>query len=351
MKALFYKMIVSLLKNYNRFYFKRLRVYGLENIPKKGGLLFSPNHQNAFLDPVLVGTTCKSEVTSLTRGDVFVKPFNWFLSALKMLPVYRIRNGYSNLKKNNPIFEHCQEILGKEENVMMFSEGRHHNEYFLQRLSKGSSRLALQAQAKFPESLIYIIPVGINYSHHQRPWQEVHVVYGAPILVSDFLESYMTNESITINQLREKLEAEMQACLWIPRKEERYFEQKKYINYKNTKLGFSELKEQLNTDPQKLKVSKDGGALIHLIVGILSIPNIIPLLVVRKVVSLFPDVVFHNSMKYIVGLFMFAFWWKIILFTGCYFFGMSTAIGLISISILSLYLRQLLVTVYFSKQS
>ena len=91
MKALFYKIIILLLKSYNRFYFRRIRIYGQEHIPKKGGVIFSPNHQGAFLDPLLVGTSCGSKVTSLTRSDVFGGPFQWFLDALKMLPVYRIR--------------------------------------------------------------------------------------------------------------------------------------------------------------------------------------------------------------------------------------------------------------------
>ena len=348
MKTLFYKIILFLLKGYNLFYFKRIRVYGLENIPKKGGLLFSPNHQNAFLDPILVGTSCGSEVTSLTRSDVFGGPFQWFLDALKMLPVYRIRNGFGNLKKNNPIFDHCKELLGNGKKMMMFSEGKHHNEYFLQRLSKGSSRLALQAQEKFPESVIYIIPVGINYSHHQRPWQEVHVVYGTPILVSDFLKSYKKNNSVTTNLLRETLEREMQSCLWIPENDASYFKKKKYIHLQNTKIGFSKLREQLNLNPEKLKTAKKGGPFLLFLVALLSIPNIIPLIALRKVIGLFSDVVFHNSMKYLVGLFMFFFWWKILIFSGIYFYGIPAGIVLFMGSVVSLYLRQIIISRFFS---
>ena len=38
--------------------------------------------------------------------------------------------------------------------MLMFSEGGHHDEYFLQRLSKGSSRLIYQAQKQFPNLLL-----------------------------------------------------------------------------------------------------------------------------------------------------------------------------------------------------
>ena len=89
----------------SHFYFRKIKIYGLENIPKEGGVLFSPNHQGAFLDPLLVGCNIPKRVTSLTRSDVFGGPFQWFLDALSMLPVYRIRNGYASLKKNEAIFE------------------------------------------------------------------------------------------------------------------------------------------------------------------------------------------------------------------------------------------------------
>lgn len=348
MKALFYKFILLLLKNYNRFYFRRIRIYGQEHIPKKGGVIFSPNHQGAFLDPLLVGTSCGSKVTSLTRSDVFGGPFQWFLDALKMLPVYRIRDGYSSLRKNAAIFDRCHQILGKGDHMMMFSEGSHHNEYYLQRLSKGSSRLALEAQEKFPDSTIYIVPVGINYSHHQLPWQEVHIVYGKPILVGNFLEAFNENRSATINQLREVLKREMKACLWLPENEEHYLQKKKYINLENTKLGFYKLREQLLLDPKHLKTIENKGSIGQFWISLFSLPNLLPLIGIGWVVKLFPDIVFHNSIKYMAGLFIFAFWWKILIFSGTYIYGISIGISLFIGSIFFLYLRQMLISKYKS---
>jgi len=348
MKALFYKFILLLLKNYNRFYFRRIRIYGQEQIPKKGAVLFSPNHQGAFLDPLLVGTSCGSKVTSLTRSDVFGGPFQWFLDALKMLPVYRIRDGYSSLRKNAAVFARCHEILGKGDHMMMFSEGSHHNEYYLQRLSKGSSRLVLEAQEKFPDSTLYVVPVGINYSHHQLPWQEVHIVYGKPILVGDFLQAFNENRSATINQLRANLEHEMKACLWLPENDEQYVQKKKYINLANTKLGFTKLKELLALDPKQLKTIENKGSVGPFWINLLSLPNILPLVGIRRVLKLFPDIVFHNSIKYIVGLFVFVFWWKILIFSGAYFYDTPTGISLFIGSLFFLYLRQVMISKYKS---
>lgn len=109
MKRFFYYFIKVTIKWASHCYFRKIKVYGLENIPKDGGILFSPNHQGAFLDPLLVGCNLPKTVTSLTRSDLFGGPLQWFMDALKMLPVYRIRNGYSNLKKKWGYFWKLQE--------------------------------------------------------------------------------------------------------------------------------------------------------------------------------------------------------------------------------------------------
>ena len=79
------------------------------------------------------------------------------------------------------IFNNCRNLLSKKQWIMMFSEADHHNEYYLQKLSKGSSRLAYESQLESGEIPIYIMPVGINYGHHQKPRCDLHIVFGEPI--------------------------------------------------------------------------------------------------------------------------------------------------------------------------
>ena len=110
---------------------------GKENIPHEGAILFSPNHQNALLDPLLVGTTTGKSIYSLTRSDVFGGPLQWFFDAMQTLPIYRIRDGYDQLKKNQAVFEQCYTLLGDKKHMMMFSEGMHHGEYYLLQLVCG----------------------------------------------------------------------------------------------------------------------------------------------------------------------------------------------------------------------
>jgi hypothetical protein len=61
---------------------------------------------------------------------------------------------------------------------------------------------------------------------------------------------------------------------------------------------------------------------------------------VRKVVGLFSDVVFHNAIKYLFGLIIFAIWWVILLLFGIYFEGIYLGLSLFIGSVVLLYLRQ-----------
>ncbi len=339
MKNIFYFTIKYLLRYYNQIFFREIKVYGYENIPADGGVLFSPNHQGAFLDPLLVGSMTPKKITSLTRSDVFGGPLQWFLDAFQMLPIYRIRNGYSNLKKNDEIFEKCYKILGKGKFLLMFSEGGHHDEYFLQRLSKGSSRLAYNAQLENLGKKIYLQPMGLNYGHHRQVRCDLHIVYGKPIEIAKEINSKLS-EAENINKIREELQNRMRDCLWLPDKTENYQIQKEHINRLTTILEFKMLKKVLASNydqlPKRRKLSSTRGFFALL----LTIPNFIPIWITRKVIGKFDDVVFISSMKYAMGVFFFPVWWFLSSIPIAYSLGNSAMTYYLLICISTIFIRQ-----------
>ena len=339
MKNIFYFTIKYLLRYYNQIFFRNIKIYGYENIPTEGGVLFSPNHQGAFLDPLLVGSMTPKKITSLTRSDVFGGPLQWFLDAFQMLPVYRIRNGYSNLKKNDEIFDKCYNILGGGKFLLMFSEGGHHNEYFLQRLSKGSSRLAYNAQLKNPEKKIYLQPMGLNYGHHRQVRCDLHIVYGKPIDIAAEIDSKLS-EAENINKIREELQNRMRECLWLPDKTENYKIQKEKINRLSTQLEFQKLRLMLKSNFQQLPKRRKLSIGRSFFVSILTIPNFIPIWITRKIIGKFKDVVFISSMKYAMGVFFFPFWWLLSSIPIAYLLGNPTMTIYLLICISSIFARQ-----------
>lgn len=347
MKKSFYHFIRVVLGIYNHFYFNRFRVVGRENIPQDGAVLFSPNHQNALMDPLLVGTTCQKSVHSLTRSDVFGGPLQWFLDAMQTLPIYRIRDGYGQLKKNDAVFERCFALLEEKKHVMMFSEGRHHPEYYLLQLSRGSSRLALSAQLRTPDTPVYLQPVGLNYGNHLHARHNCVVVYGKALDLRNYLVGYRQSAAQGINAVRNDLQNAMEECLWIPKKEAKYLEKKTLINWKNTRLSFRELKKRLAVQPQTLSPRTKKNHLIqHVLIAALTFPNLPAHLCLYALRKQFNDPVFHGSINYLGGLVIFVLWWVVTcLFTQINMGGMY-ALGYFIFALSTLYFRQYLIVRY-----
>ena len=311
MKKIFYAIIRFILSKYNFFYFRNFKIIGKENIPTNGAVLFSPNHQNALLDPLLVGTTAGKSIYSLTRSDVFGGPLQWFLDAMQTIPVYRIRDGYDKLKNNQEVFERCYTLLSNKQNMMMFSEGKHHDQYYLLNLSKGSSRLALEAQLRSPQHPIYLQPVGINYGNHLHARHDCTVVYGNAINVQDYLSNYQEHPARGLKKLRNTLQLEMEGCLWYPKNDSSYFAKKVYINRKNTPQPFDQLKTALQKNTPNLALPTKELFVYKILIALFSFVNLPAHLAVKCIVNQFDDVVFHGSIRYLGGLVIFLLWWTI----------------------------------------
>jgi len=170
-------------------YHKKIAVYGVQNIPKDKPVLFLPNHQSALLDVFLVATDFSRKPYFLTRSDVFGKPvLNAFFKYLRMIPVYRIRDGRDTLTKNDAIFDACAQVLTKGEAVTMFPEANHNLRRRVRPLSKGFTRVLFKALELSPELDIQIVPVGLNYSHALGFPDTVAVYYGQPIAVQELYD-------------------------------------------------------------------------------------------------------------------------------------------------------------------
>ncbi|MFA5114993.1 MAG: lysophospholipid acyltransferase family protein [Candidatus Omnitrophota bacterium] len=54
--------------------FFRFKVYGLENVPPKGGFILASNH-TSYLDPVALGVASPRALNFMARHDLFFNPF------------------------------------------------------------------------------------------------------------------------------------------------------------------------------------------------------------------------------------------------------------------------------------
>lgn len=189
MRNFWYKTVRIYIKTGLFFLFKKVSVYGKENIPKKGAVIFIGNHQNALIDALLIPTTNSRNIYFLTRASVFkIGIVSQILRSLNMIPVFRIRDGVRNMEKNAEVFEQCVEILKKEKAIQIFAEGEHHLERRIVSLKKGFAHIILRTLQKYPNLAIYIVPVGINYDSHVNFPSSTTVYYGKPILANQFID-------------------------------------------------------------------------------------------------------------------------------------------------------------------
>lgn len=151
------------------------------------GRLFAVNHNNSFLDALLVASQLPFRMHFLVRGDALRGKLGWFLiKYFNMLPIWREREGRENLKSNYSTFERCQELWSRRGSVMIFTEGLCENDWHLKPFPKGTARLVWQAHEA--GLALDIIPTGVNYAHFEGPGKQCEIYYGEPMPYADLLE-------------------------------------------------------------------------------------------------------------------------------------------------------------------
>lgn len=209
---------------HNEVFYRKIIVLGRENINPEDHIIFAPNHQNALMDALAVLFTHKGQPVFLARADIFKrKAIASFLYFLKILPVYRIRDGYSALRGNDEIFEKTIDVLKNKNGLVILPEGDHAGFRRLRKLKKGICRVAFQAGEATGFKLdIQIIPVGIEFSDYSRFRQVLTVVYGKPIEVSRYNKLYTEAPEKAHNELRSRLSTELKKVMVHIESEEDY---------------------------------------------------------------------------------------------------------------------------------
>lgn len=200
---------------HNNVFYRKVIICGRENINPDDTNIFAPNHQNALMDALAVLYTHSGQPVFLARSDIFRKKLiASFLYFLKILPVYRIRDGFSSLKGNDEIFGKTIDVLRNKNGLVILPEGDHAGFRRLRQLKKGICRIAFQAEEASGFNLaIKIIPVGLEFTNYTRYRQVLTVVYGKPIEVSEYYNIYRDNPEKALNELRARLSDEMKKVM------------------------------------------------------------------------------------------------------------------------------------------
>lgn len=310
----FYAFLKLFIRLTLKVYFSKIEIVGIKNLSADSPLIITPNHQNAFLDALIIGSFSPIPIHFITRSDVFTWWSRPLLHAMNMMPIYRIRDGYSTLSQNDAVFEACRGLFKQKKSILIFAEGNHGEHHYLRPLTKGAARLALQSQLAMEEDL-KIVPIGLNYFRHTLPKSKVSMIVGSPISVKEYVAAYQQNSGTGLINMRNAISLGMKSTLVIPEPVENYEEHRQAIFRKeNEGLSFKELKNITvsSTSFQQIAPSK------HRLSKIL---NPLPFLIIWKVLSGIKDIVFYSSLKFGIGLIVFPLWWIGSFFTGQWLLG------------------------------
>ena len=203
----------KLVKKYVSFAFKRFYgefiVVGRENIPTNGPVIFAPNHNNALMDALAVHAVVPSKlpIVFLARSDIFKsKIVVSILQFMKIMPIFRMRDGVENLGKNAEIFDRCVEVLEHNKALGIMPEGNQEMELNIRPLVKGIFRVAFAAQQKIGDrQSVKIVPIGMDYGDVVKVGKHIIISIGKPIDVADYLPEYNENQVSATNKIKNKL--------------------------------------------------------------------------------------------------------------------------------------------------
>lgn len=204
------------------FYFRRIVFQHRRSIPDGEPVILIANHAASFLDAMLLAVLMNRPVHFFARSDIFRKPLaNRMLRKFRMIPIYNVEHGKSDLVRNEETFAEGEAVLNNRGLLLIFPEGISRVERIMLPLKKGTARVALQTESKRDFQLgLKVIPVGINYSRH-RFRSDVLISAGAPTLVSDYASMYLENPAKAITRLTRELEEKFSRTIFFVRQPER----------------------------------------------------------------------------------------------------------------------------------
>lgn len=242
---------------HNKIFYKKIYVLNAKNIPNNKPLIFTANHQNALMDALALLFNIKKQLVFMARADMFnnkiIAPILYFL---KILPIFRIRDGVEAVKKNDSIFNKTVEVIAGNNGLVILPEGNHAGVHHLRPLKKGFARIAFQTEAAHNFTMhIHIVPVGIEYSNYEDCRSTLIVNFGRAISVKDYEQQYRESPVHAINALKEKLSERIREVM-LNIDSKRFYSLFDQLRHIYRKKMFSILSIQEQTHPNALKADQ-----------------------------------------------------------------------------------------------
>lgn len=313
------------------FYFRQWQVVGRENVPAQGPLIYIANHQNAFLDAILMTCAAERSPFYLARAGVFSKPWAArLLSLVHIKPIYRFRDGFSTLKNNDVVMQDCVDLMKQNEVILLFPEGNHNEPWSLRAFQKGFARLAMLYRNQTNGAPLHIVPMGIHYTQHHNFNSRVLVSVGKALSVNQIVSVEKT-ERENLDALVAAGQHAVQQLVLDIKPESEYHARQQYL-VENRRYQ-ADMYDQFNADkevasqfPSKQNSVAQPGVLYKAFAAVLRVlvfaTHGLPYWGISNLIkSKIKDPQFISSVKYAVGIFGIPLYYTILFFLGITVFG------------------------------
>jgi len=196
-------------------FYGKVEFKGQENIPRGEPVIFAPNHQNALMDALIILFASPQDMVFLARADIFSGRFMaFFINSMKVLPVFRQRDGASELGKNEDVFDVSVDTLKHRHFMAIMPEGNHGHQRRLRPFGKGIFRIGFTAQEEHgTKPFVKIVPAGIDMGDYEKQNASLLITFGEPIELSQYWEQYEEAAPRAINAAKKDLIAGMKPVM------------------------------------------------------------------------------------------------------------------------------------------
>ncbi|MCI0416003.1 lysophospholipid acyltransferase family protein, partial [bacterium] len=187
-----------------KIFFREIVIEGKENLPDAGPVLFTPNHPNALLDPLLIQLCSrKFRVRFVAKATLFKIPiFASILRAVDAIPVVR-RIDVNAEMDYTQFFSSCVDALQNGDSIAIFPEGRSLPQPYLAPMRTGPARLFFLAHEKSIN--VHVVPVGLNYERGSIFRSAVQISIAPPVNTGPFEEEYSQNPTPAVRNLTDEI--------------------------------------------------------------------------------------------------------------------------------------------------
>jgi 1-acyl-sn-glycerol-3-phosphate acyltransferase len=167
-----------------RWYYRSLVCANLERIPRDGPVFLAANHPNSLTDAMVVGWVSPRRVRYTAKSTLFANPLAArFLRAVGVIPLRRVADeqARADVSRNAQAFSAVADALAEHACVVIFPEGKTHDEPYMAPLRTGLARMALMARDERGVHGIRIVPIGLLFEEKSEPRTRILVQVGEPI--------------------------------------------------------------------------------------------------------------------------------------------------------------------------